>query len=398
MLGTFLDKLSGFFDQRFIVIYWFPTFIGLGLAAALATTLIGLSNTFALWFQLNPPIQILLGIVVLLIITVLASLFGTFTFPIVQFYEGYWPENWLTRLMLNHQRSVMRSNLNKLKKIESKTEPKPDEKRTYLFYKHIQYHYFPREEAYLKPTRLGNVLTAAEEYPNQLYRMDAVLWWPRMTTLMPEAFRSQIDSALTPMLITLNLSLVFTLVAIGGEIAVLATHWGWWWLTPGFANDQWYIPIIVLATHWGWWWLALITFFGSLFLARVCYRAAVSQAVNYALLIRVAFDLYRFDVLKQMHIPLPGNLNEERHLWDALNKWIYYYMPPGQENVSNSKLLKQEPFYYDIHTSMQDKCLEAKLSQQGRDGVPSPLMLNKDLPDPLTHSNLENNKMGMENA
>jgi len=59
------------------------------------------------------------------------------------------------------------------------------------------------------------------------------------------------------------------------------------------------------------WWLLLLYLLSGLALARFCYYAALSQAVAYGEQIRVGFDLYRSDVLKQMRIPLPTSAYKE---------------------------------------------------------------------------------------
>ena len=41
MLGTFLEKLNVFFDRRFMIAYWSPIFVGLGLAAGLGAVVGG---------------------------------------------------------------------------------------------------------------------------------------------------------------------------------------------------------------------------------------------------------------------------------------------------------------------------------------------------------------------
>jgi hypothetical protein len=129
----------------------------------------------------------------------LAFLLGTFTTPFVRLYEGYWRKGWLTSLMRGRQKEARHRLVEKLRDMDKKqTELEPNEEQDYLSYKHTCYHKFPLNEARLKPTRLGNVLAAAEEYPRQRYEMDAVLWWPRMVALMPDTFRTELDNALTP--------------------------------------------------------------------------------------------------------------------------------------------------------------------------------------------------------
>ncbi len=302
MLGTFLDKLNVFFDRRFMIAYWSPIFIGLGLVAGLVAILIGPSLALVWWTGRSGTEQILLGVGALLVITVLAYLLEALTIPVVRLYEGYWPKGSLTNWACQRQKD------RKAKSTDS-----------------AAYHNFPLDSDLVKPTRLGNVLVAAEEYPHQLYQLDAVLWWPRLAALLPDAFRTLVDTALTPMLAMLNLSIILTMLAFGGAIAVLLTDRLWW--------------------------LFAIVFLGGLLLARICYLAAVSQAVDYGESVRVAFDLYRHDILKQMHIPLPDNLFKERLLWELLNKWLYSYTPPWEIGTVTNAPQPPDPFYNDFHQS-----------------------------------------------
>jgi hypothetical protein len=190
MPGTFLEKLNVFFDRRFMIAYWSPIFIGIGLAAGLVTVLIGPSAALGWWAGRSGTEQILLGVGILLVITVLAYLLEALTIPIVRLYEGYWPKGRLTNWACTMQ---------KARKAKSNDS--------------ASYHNFPLDSDLVKPTRLGNVLVASEEYPHQLYQLDAVLWWPRLSALLPEAFRTQVDTALTPVLAMLNLSMMFALLA-----------------------------------------------------------------------------------------------------------------------------------------------------------------------------------------
>ncbi len=299
MLGTFLEKVGGLFDRRFIVAYWSPLFIGFGLAGGLVVVTHGLPVVFDWWVKLSVEEHVVLGVGSLLAVTILAYVLDALTVPLVRFYEGYWPWKWLTRLTTLWQ---------KTRKARRAASAKPYE--------------VPRNPALLRPTGIGNVLAAAEEYPYQLYRQDAVIWWPRLVTLLPESFRSQLDTALTPLLALLNLSMILTLLAVGGGVSLLLTDRHWWWVS---------------------------VFIGGLVLARACYIAAVNQAVDYGQFVRVAFDLYRHDILKQIHVPVPDNLVEERLLWDALNAMVNSYILPWETEVATQTPRLAHPFYYDTH-------------------------------------------------
>jgi hypothetical protein len=325
MLGTFLDKLVGIFDRRFLIIYRSPTLILFSMSVGLLAALVGPTPTLDWWTHLSGTEQVLLAGGILVSITLFAYLLGALTSPLVRLYEGYWPNGWLASLFSAHQQKRLTTLEKGLAATSpAKGEPTPQQQRAYDRLYFTRYQRFPRDTALVKPTRLGNLLAAAEEYPAQLYQLDAVLWWPRLTPLLPKDFRTQIDGALTPVLALLNLSLVFIFLAFGGAIAILLSTVSWWW--------------------------GLASLVGGLLLSWACYMAAVTQALDYGDLIRVAFDLYRHAILKQMGIAVPDNLISERLLWTALTNWLYYYTPPwDQPDIVAHMPQLAEPFYYDTN-------------------------------------------------
>lgn len=311
MLSGFLDKIGGLFDSRFIIAYWAPLFVAMGLGVITVMLYTGWEAFLGWWLSTSLTEQAILGSVALFLVTILSYLLQALTLPLIRFYEGYTYPRWLA----NWSRLEQRRRWNVL---QSSSDPNP-------FYA-IRYHYFPRNIDLTRPTRLGNILTAEEEYSYQMYRLDAVLWWPRLALFLPETFRMQLDSAFTPLIALLNLSFLLVLLALGSCLLLLTQ-------AP--------------------WWLFLSSFSLSLLMSRIAYFAATSQAIGYGNLIRVAFDLYRHDILKQMHIPVPDNLVEERLLWDALNNWIYYYTQPWESKSSELPTdlanVLNHPFYYDFH-------------------------------------------------
>ncbi len=309
MVGTFLDKVGNWFNRRFFVAYWSPVFVGFGVGGGLVLLVLGPVSFFGWWERLNGEEQIILGVGCLLAITLLAYMLDALTTPLIRLYEGYW--SWKRPALLAiHRQQARRAKL-------------------------VPFHSpsFPRNSKMLKPTRLGNVLVSAEEYSYQLYRLDAVVWWPRLVSLIPETFRVQLDTSLTPMVTLLNLSIILVFIASGGGGILL------------FLKD---------------WWLGVSVFMCGLLLARACYLAACHQALDYGQLVRVAFDFYRHDILKQMHITVPDNLVEERLLWDALNGMAYNYTLPWETDVASQTPQLAHPFYYDTHqTSMTLTPLQA---------------------------------------
>ena len=66
------------------------------------------------------------------------------------------------------------------------------------------------------PTRLGNVLRAAEMYPTERYRIDTWVIWPRLYLLLPERSAVVVDTARERM----ELAAAFTVsLALAGATA-----------------------------------------------------------------------------------------------------------------------------------------------------------------------------------
>src|SRR6267143_719419 len=129
--------------------------------------------------------------------------------------------------------------------------------------------------------------------------MDSVIWWPRLATLLPDTFNGRIDAGITPMYALLNLA---TLSVVGG-------------LMGG-------VILAVLGDRLD---LFLASLLGSFALARLCYYAALGAASGYGSLVRVAFDLYRAEILKQMRIELAPDRTHERALWQYLGLRLYAF-------------------------------------------------------------------------
>ncbi len=314
MLTTFLTQVTGLFDRRFIVAYWAPMFVVLSLATLGGLALgRGVAGALAVWSALDPLLQVILPLAALIGVTVLAFILQSMTAPLIRLYEGYWPRPFhpLMNRMIAEQKA-RRAGL----------EAARADRQLYLGY--------PRRDDLVRATRLGNVMTAAEEYAYQIYRLDAIVWWPRLAPLLPDTLRGQIDAALTPLIALLNLSFLLTLLALAGGPAVVLVG------LQGATQP---------------WWLFVLVFVGGLLLARLCYEAAISQAGDYGSLLRVAFDLHRHKVLEAMHIARPDDLRTERRLWDALNQWVYRYVPPWESRwpIDPSQFPAADNFYYDTY-------------------------------------------------
>jgi hypothetical protein len=206
-------------------------------------------------------------------------------------YEGYWPAGLRSWFTARGENKTWQEKSNQRTQAEEAGDwSKYNDLQAQLFYG------YPSRPDRLMPTRLGNVLRAAEDYSKAAYGMDSVFWWPRLWPLLPEAVKKEVDGALTPVVAMLNFSSLVLIVAF--------------WSLIYLGQER-------------LWWQAIMVVVGGIILALISYRAAVAQAQDYGDRIRSAMDLYRFDLLKPLRQAMPENLGAEIKLWEQLMLWLY---------------------------------------------------------------------------
>lgn len=139
----------------------------------------------------------------------------------------------------------------------------------------------------LMPTRLGNLIRAAERRPLTRYGLDAVVCWPYLWLLIPDTAKQSLQQARSDLNSSARLclwSLLFlSWVSIGA-----------WWV----------FPIAVLS--------ALFAY----------YVWALAAARTYSDLIEAAFALYRFRLYEELRWPLPSDPAVEREAGRALTAYL----------------------------------------------------------------------------
>lgn len=159
----------------------------------------------------------------------------------------------------------------------------------------FRYEYSKQEKDVL-PTRLGNVLRAAELYPKERYSADFNLIWTRLGQVCPESFlknQDQFQAALDFLVVAVS---GFSLLAVATSVTSAVTGHGVW--------------------------LFLVCLLGGFALAHVAYLSAVEAAKELGEGIRTSFDLYRNELLLRLRWPLPADPKEERATWTEVNDFI----------------------------------------------------------------------------
>lgn len=157
----------------------------------------------------------------------------------------------------------------------------------------------------VRPTRLGNILKAAELYPHLRYGIDAVLVWPRLFHLLPQGLLGALVTARA------ELSALLVRSLLSGAFAALGA---------GYVAARGGPPTLLLSCLWG----------GTL-LAWASYRGALNAALVYGQHVRAAFDLHRADLLEALgeeRRPAPG---AERERWQRICLFWHRGVPAHHE-------------------------------------------------------------------
>ncbi|NJN32407.1 MAG: hypothetical protein HC824_19765 [Synechococcales cyanobacterium RM1_1_8] len=238
----------------------------------------------------SEPIQ--LGIVAIALCTIAASAFVAQRFDnlVLRGLEGYWYPG-LRRLsipLLYWQKRRRRRLLTTLKRLNSKLHNNSAtafERAEFLTCDRAL-HQLPEQEQDLLPTRLGNILRAAERRPYHRYGLDAIICWPRLWLLLPEAVKKDLQAAQTELNNAVRLifwSLLFLVWSI----------WAWW-----------AIPLALMA-------------------AAFAYGWALDAAAVYATLIEATFDLHRPLLYNALGWTLPPDPAEERRVGRQLTDYLW---------------------------------------------------------------------------
>jgi hypothetical protein len=188
---------------------------------------------------------------------------------------------------------------------------------------------YPPNESLIMPTRLGNILRAAEAYPQDRYGADAVALWPRMVWAIDKEYMFHVDSANDQCSFLLNSSLlsgIFAALSLTASGYVLLFQ-----RDPSSSIIYSLTGVITLGIGW---------FF---------YSASLVNVTKYGNLIRSSYDLFRFNFIEILHLKLPVDTEHEKELWERISDF-----------VTIGELYHPNNFAYPTHVEEEDE-EEAKL-------------------------------------
>ncbi|WP_394621479.1 hypothetical protein JNUCC0626_20975 [Lentzea sp. JNUCC 0626] len=289
MLTDVVRETTGLFDRRFLLNALLPTLITLGLlGAVVASTVTNPAGALKTWTALDGTFKVLAGTGVVVAAVLIAAIVSGRAQSLIRCYEGLWPRYW--RVLVapgthRHRRRARRLGFD----------------RTTTNY--------PTDPAEVMPTRLGNVLRAAESYPQDRYGADAVLTWPRLFPLLPDRLAASLTAARA------EIEFQVTISALAAFFAVSSGTW----LTVTGGSDR----------------LFLLCYWGGAAVAWATYCGALAPARLYGDQVRVAFDLYRTELLDRLGV-------EGDDQWPRLNQFWHRNIP------LDTPLLPENPDRTDV--------------------------------------------------
>jgi hypothetical protein len=268
MAISVVSEATNRFENRFVLNALVPTLVFLPLTAAVVVqALWGLESVIAAYLDLAPALIVLIPLGLLAVAWLIASMLASQWDRLVRFYEGY-PLVSLYGL-LNNLRPVARRG--------SRFSPpgvSAHQRRRARMAEDVQLRganplkvhlAYTEHEEFVLPTRLGNILRAAELYPRDRYGIDTIVMWTRMAILLPDYILQTIERQIMAYQLPLVISAGSGVVALSSFLLA--------------ASGQFKLFIVIFG-------LSLMTSY-------LGYYWSLTLAQHYGTALRSVFDVYR---------------------------------------------------------------------------------------------------------
>lgn len=169
----------------------------------------------------------------------------------------------------------------------------------------------PLSVGFQMPTRLGNVLRSSEAYALERYYIVDTAIWPRLLPVLPPEIKKHLEEKNNLFMFLLNssflaYSLSFGCAIFGFIIPHVRVPMGFFYIGYDFISSESFVGLSVILVIFGY----------------LLYRVAVNAAEDFTMYIRASFDLYRVNLLRQLHWDPPKTLEEEKYLWLEVSKLL----------------------------------------------------------------------------
>jgi len=182
---------------------------------------------------------------------------------------------------------------------------------------------FPLREDGILSTGFGNILRAAEAYTADRYGIDAVRLWPRLIHVIPDSYYEKVEQSNNGLAFLINCSVLSLLFGFLCGLASGYQYLVWQLALQHKTEVLYFIPINRLPYIYH----QRIYIYSAIFVVTlicsfVFYKSSFPLVMQYGNMIRSSFDLFRFQLLKQLNLKLPEDLSQEYDLWSKVSEFI----------------------------------------------------------------------------
>lgn len=320
-MSTLLSTISQHFGKALILGTFLPTtvfvLLGLVILVPLLPTNPALNRQVQVIANLDTKDLVLLSLVTI----VLSGLVYNLNIPIMRLFEGYpWRESNLGKWMTRHHQAKLDSlkareqGMRVMREVLQSDPGNPKVNEFSARFDRISQQIlneFPSNRTSVLPTRFGNVMRSFEDYPRRQYGISAITIWPRLIGKIDKDYAATIDDS------KVALDFMMNGAALSGVFTLLVIILGLVYQRP--LNDR--GAFIV--------WLVEVAAFALL--SHLMYRGSINRSAAYGAKIKAAFDLYRWELLKQFgYSRTPTTIADERALWQNISTFLIYGTPPKQ--------------------------------------------------------------------
>lgn len=307
MIADQIVKLRDIFPRRLLLNALLPTFVITTADAVVLSMFTGSWASITAWWRDTDGLTRIVAVMGYL---ATAWFLGTGVASqwrgIVRIYEGY-PLVTAVRWVNGHQLRLLPSG-----KVRQLRIPVPgiewhkrqlDYLRNNTDDSYGAYIAYPKQSSreLVLPTRLGNILLAAERYPMERYGIESIAMWPRLYPLLPSQFQQDYEEFVANYELPLVVSF---LSACSGVVLGAGALW---------SRQE---PLAYV--------LALIL---PLAVAYLGYVLSLSSAEEMAEQQRTAFDLYRGRLLHSW--PTVDDVLDEKEAFESISDFVLADAPPN---------------------------------------------------------------------
>jgi hypothetical protein len=234
--------------------------------------------------------------------------------PLIRFFEGYWfQDQWPFNAWKQRNQEYVRDTTELIRGLERQVdaliEQGREERRKDVLERAEELALqkrqlireiadkYPEDPEYVLSLPLGNVLSAAEQYPRRVFGIDSVVLWPFLVpTLMEQGYSQVIVREKDVLDFCVNLT------AVMGAFGCLLGAIEWW--VNGLSPE-----------------LGIKLLFVALGCA-VLFYLSIQGGMGWGAAIRSAFVIFREELRRTLHLRQPRDYGEEREIWRSASNFF----------------------------------------------------------------------------